>query len=154
MTNILLAVESGSSSPDFPVLTSLIVVPFLGALVLALVPKARTEVHRLVALITTVITGALSLWVLGVFDKADPGFQLRGDDPNIWIDSLGVRWDLAVDGISLFMVVLTGILFPLAILGVQPEHSPKNYYAWIVVLEAGVMGVFLTLDLFLSLIHI
>ena len=147
MTPALLAAES-SVNANFPVLTLLIVVPFVGAIVLAMVPKGRAEVHRLVGLLATVITGALSIWVLGAFDKSDGGFQFRNEDPNVWIESLGVRWDLAVDGISLFMVVLTGILFPLAILGVRPEHSPKNYYAWIVVLEAGVMGVFLTLDLF------
>ena len=49
---------------DFPVLTSLIVIPAVGAMVLAMVPAARTEVHRLVALISTVITGALSVWAV------------------------------------------------------------------------------------------
>ena len=147
MIHLVLAAEAGSAI-GFPVLTSLIVIPFLGAIVLAMVPASRVEAHRLIAVIATVITGAMSIWVLLAFDKGDSGFQFRNDDPNVWIESLGIRWDLAVDGISLFLVVLTGILFPLAILGVNPEHSPKNYYAWIVVLEAGVMGVFLTLDLF------
>ena len=145
--SVLLAAES-SADVGFPALTSLVVIPALGALALALVPAARVEAHRLIALLATVITGAISVWVLLVFDKSDGGFQLRSDDPTVWVESLGIRWDLAVDGISLFLVVLTGILFPLAILGVMPEHSPKNYYAWIVALEAGVMGVFLTLDLF------
>ena len=147
INSILLATESGADV-GFPTLTSLIVVPALGALVLALVPASRVEVHRLVALIATVTTGAMSVWVLLEFDKNDGGFQLRSEDPTVWVESLGIRWDLAVDGISLFLVVLTGILFPLAILGASPEHSPKGYYAWIVLLEAGVMGVFLTLDLF------
>lgn len=145
--SVLLAAES-ASDVAFPALTSLVVIPALGALVLALVPSSRVEAHRLIALIATVITGAISVWVLLVFDKMDGGFQLRSDDPTVWVESLGIRWDLAVDGISLFLVVLTGVLFPLAILGVTPEHSPKSYYAWIVLLEAGVMGVFLTLDLF------
>ena len=143
----LFAAES-AAPVDFPVLTFLIVVPFLGALALALVPASRVEVHRLIALIATVITGAMSIWLLLAFDIADAGFQFGNDDPNVWVESLGIKWDLAVDGISLFLIVLTGILFPLAILGVTPEHSPKNYYAWIVALEAGVMGVFLTRDLF------
>ncbi len=142
----LFAAESADA--PFPVLTSLVVVPAIGAVLLALVPAARMEAHRLIALITTVITGAMSVWVLLVFDKNDGGFQLRSDDPTVWVESLGINWDLGIDGISLFLVVLTGILFPLAILGVTPEHSPKQYFAWIVALEAGVMGVFLTLDLF------
>jgi len=147
MIDQLIAVES-VVPVSFPVLTCLVVVPFLGAIALSLVPAGRVEAHRLIALIATVITGAMSLWVMLEFDKADSGFQFRSDDPTVWIESLGIHWDLGVDGISLFLVVLTGILFPLAILGVSPEHSPKNYYAWIVALEAGVMGVFLTLDLF------
>ncbi len=147
MTNFLVAAES-SAELSFPVLTSLIVVPFLGAVLVALVPKARVEAHRLIALMASVITGALSVWVLLTFDRTDGGFQFRSDDPNVWIESLGIRWDLAVDGISLFLVVLTGFLFPLAIIGVKPEHSPKSYFAWIILLEAGVMGVFMSLDLF------
>jgi len=143
----LLLAQSGDG-PGFPVLTSLIVIPAIGAVVLAMTPAARTEVHRLIALIATVITGALTVWILIEFQTNDGGFQFRNPDPNVWVESLGIRWDLAVDGISLFLVVLTGILFPLAIVGATPEHSPKNYYAWIVLLEAGVMGVFMSLDLF------
>jgi NADH-quinone oxidoreductase subunit M len=147
MIDLVLATESAAST-SFPVLTALVVAPALGALAVTLVPAARVEAHRLIALIATVITGAMSIWVLLAFEKNNSGFQFGNDDPTVWIESLGIRWDLAVDGISLFLVVLTGILFPLAILGVTPEHSPKNYYAWIVALEAGIMGVFLTRDLF------
>ena len=133
---------------SFPVLTSLIVVPFLGAILVTMIPKQMVGAHKLVALAASVITLAFTVWILIVFDRNDGDFQFRNADPNVWIESFGIRWDLAVDGISLFMVVLTGFLFPLAIAGVKPEHSPKNYYAWLIILEAGVMGVFLTLDLF------
>lgn len=54
-----------------------------------------------------------------------------------------------VDGISLFLVVLTGVLFPLVIAGVDPHHDERPYLAWLLVLEAGVMGSFVSLDLFL-----
>jgi NADH-quinone oxidoreductase subunit M len=56
---------------------------------------------------------------------------------------------LGVDGISLFMVVLTGVLFPLVFVGIDPHHDHKSYLAWMLLLEAGVMGSFLSLDLFL-----
>ena len=148
LTSSLLLAAEGGSELSFPILTSLIVIPFLGAIAVALVPKQRVEAHRLIALIASVITGALSIWVLVQFELGNSGFQFRNPDPNVWIESLGIRWDLAIDGISLFLVVLTGFLFPLAIIGVKPEHSPKNYFAWIILLEAGVMGVFMTLDLF------
>jgi len=140
-------VLAADSDVGFPALTALIVIPAVGALLLALVPSSRAGVHRQLAVLTTFMAGAASVWVLLVFDEADAGFQLR-DGPTTWVESLGISWDLGIDGISLFLVVLTGFLFPLAILGAQPDKDPKSYYVWLVALEAGVMGVFLTLDLF------
>ena len=61
---------------------------------------------------------------------------------------LGISRHLGLDGISLFLVVLTGLLFPLVILAVIPEHDPKPYYAWLLPLQAGCLGVFVALDLF------
>jgi NADH-quinone oxidoreductase subunit M len=61
----------------------------------------------------------------------------------------GISWHLGVDGISLFLVVLTGVLFPLVIVGTTRTTTTKRYLAWMLLLEAGVMGSFLSLDLFL-----
>jgi NADH-quinone oxidoreductase subunit M len=134
-------------SSHTPLLTALIVMPFVGAAVLALLPRRRPEIVRLVALVFSVGAGALSIAVLAQFEKGRPGFQLV--DHHSWIPSFGINWTLGVDGISLFLVVLTGVLFPLAILGADPHHDSKPYYAWLLVLEAGCFGVFLALDLFL-----
>src|SRR5581483_4692691 len=111
------------------------------------IPRRRPELLRATALVFTVITGALSVAVLVAFEKGQAGFQLV--DHHSWISSFGISWTLGVDGISLFLVVLTGVLFPLAILGADPHHDSKPYYAWLLVLEAGCLGVFLALDLFL-----
>ena len=54
-----------------------------------------------------------------------------------WIPSFGISWHLGVDGISLFLVVLTGVLFPIAFLGADPHHDDRQYYAWLLLLEAG-----------------
>jgi NADH-quinone oxidoreductase subunit M len=59
-----------------------------------------------------------------------------------------VSWKLGVDGISLFLVVLTGVLFPIALAGPKVHKDVKSYVAWMLLLEAGCMGVFLSLDLF------
>ena len=64
----------------------------------------------------------------------------------------GIGWHLGVDGISLFLIVLTGVLFPLAIVGIDAHHDEKPYLAWLLMLQAGVMGSFLSLDLFLFFI--
>lgn len=130
-----------------PILTLLVAVPLLAAVVVLLLPRSRQEVVKLVALLASVVTGALSVWMLLAFDKHDAGFQFSSMHP--WISSLGISWNVGVDGISLLLVVLTGVLFPLAILGPNEDKDLKAYLAWLLVLEAGAMGVFISLDLFL-----
>ena len=133
--------------PDFPILTALILVPAVGALAVALVPNARAELHRGVALMFSVATGALAVYLLAAFDKADAGYQFETN--RSWISDFGISWHVGVDGISLFLIVLTAVLFPLALLGSTPHHDAKSYYAWLLLLEAGCLGVFVALDLFL-----
>ena len=130
-----------------PLLTLMIVVPLVGAALVALVPKRRPELHKMLAVLFTVLTGALTIAVLVQFEKGNADFQLV--DHHSWISSFGISWTMGVDGISLFLVVLTGILFPIAILGCDPHHDQKPYYAWLLLLEAGCLGVFCALDLFL-----
>jgi NADH-quinone oxidoreductase subunit M len=105
----------------------------------------------LVASITSVATGAMSVWLMVEFDGDSGGFEFVSKHP--WIEQWGISWHLGVDGISLFLVVLTGVLFPLAIMGIDPHNDDsardKPYFAWLLLLEAGVMGSFLSLDLFL-----
>ena len=66
-------------------------------------------------------------------DRRPPAFQFT--EAHTWIESLGIGWKVGVDGISLFMVALTGILFPIAILGADPHHDHKPYYAWLLLLR-------------------
>jgi NADH-quinone oxidoreductase subunit M len=132
---------------DFPVLTSLVVLPAIGALVVALIPSTRHAGARQVGLLFSAAVGALSVWTMVDFDRTDDGFQFVSK--HSWISDLGISWHLGIDGISLFLVVLTGLLFPLAIVGVKPKHDEKSYTAWLLLLQAGCMGVFCALDLFL-----
>jgi NADH-quinone oxidoreductase subunit M len=131
---------------DFPVLTALVVLPALLAGLVAILPRSRPEIVRLVGTAGAAGVGAISVGLIGLFDMADDGFQFV--ERHSWIEDLGISWHLGVDGISLFLVVLTGVLFPLALLAVKPHHDPKSYTAWLLLLEAGCMGVFLALDLF------
>jgi len=132
---------------SFPILTALVAVPAIGALLIAVLSQKRPEWIKLVAILISVFTGALSIWVLSSFETADAGFQFVSK--HSWIEPWGISWHLGVDGISLFLVVLTGVLFPLVIVGVDPHHDHKRYLAWLLLLEAGMMGSFLSLDLFL-----
>ena len=132
---------------SFPILSALVILPLIGSIVVALLGKSRPEWIKLGALTSSVTTGALSLWLLGAFKSGEAGFQFVSQ--HLWISQWGISWHLGVDGISLFLVVLTGILFPLVIVGVDPHHNETSYFAWMLLLQAGVMGSFLALDLFL-----
>ncbi len=131
---------------DLPLLSALVVAPAAGAGIVALMPRDRPNATRTVAVLTTLVVAVLSVLVLVAFDTADAGFQFTERYP--WIDDFGIAWYLGVDGISLFLVVLTGLLFPIAVIGVRPHHDPKAYLAWLLLLEAGCLGVFVALDLF------
>ncbi len=146
MLTSIFATEGSHAVASSP-LTAAIVVPFIGALVVAVIPKGRAELHRMVALMFAAGSGAISLWVLAAFDRHDAGFQF--DVNRTWIADFGISWHVGIDGISLFLVVLSGLLFPLAIVAVTPHHDPKPYYAWLLVLQGGCIGVFCSLDLFL-----
>lgn len=145
----LLAAEGGAVV-RFPLLTAAVLVPLVGAIAIALIPKRRPEVLRLVALLFSGTAGAFTIWMLAAFDRHDSGMQF--ESVHTWIEEFGIQWHLGVDGISLFLVVLTGVLFPLTFVAVTPKKDPKPYYAWLLLLEAGCIGAFTSLDLFLFFI--
>ena len=132
---------------SFPILPALVFIPIIGALIIAALPARRVELHRLVAIASAVVLGALSVWLLVAFDPSNPGLQFVSSA--MWVEALDIKFVLGVDGISLFLVVLTGILFPIALFAAKPEHSEKGYYFWLTLLGAGCMAVFLAGDLFL-----
>jgi len=135
---------------SFPILTALILLPIIGAVLITIVSNKYLELVKVIAMVFSVGVGGMSIWLLASFKSADSGFQYVSQHD--WVTSWGISWHLGVDGVSLFLVVLTGILFPLVILGVDPHHDHKRYLAWLLLLEAGVMGSFLSLDLFLFFI--
>ena len=148
MIPALLASETGGhAAPTFDILSTLVMLPALGALAVALIPRARAELHRGIALLFTGGTAALAVYVLAAFESSDAGYQFEVN--RSWVSEFGISWHVGVDGISLFLVVLTGLLFPIAILGSTPHHDAKPYYAWLLLLEAGCLGVFVALDLFM-----
>jgi NADH-quinone oxidoreductase subunit M len=125
-----------------------------GALVILLASRRRPEWVRLIALLSSAATAALAIWLLASFDTGDAGFQFVSRHE--WIAAWGISWHLGVDGISLFLVVLTAVLFPICVAGIRPHHpegmdegsGDKAYLAWMLILQAGVMGAFVSLDLF------
>jgi NADH-quinone oxidoreductase subunit M len=140
------SVASTSSKLGYPLLTSLVFLPAIGAVVAMLVPAGRPDLSRAVGYVTSVATFAMALFLLTQFDTnpLKPGYQLLED--HSWIGALGVRWTLGVDGISLFMVALSALLFPIALLASAKVSKPKSFTIWMLLLESAMIGVFLALD--------
>ncbi len=123
--------------------------PLLGAVILLFVKKENTELIRRFALIWTLITFVLSLGFVIGFRPNDPGFQFTESRP--WIPQIGVGYEVGIDGISLLLIILTTGLMPLAMLSSYKAIADrvKEYYLFMLLLETGMIGVFVSLDLFL-----
>lgn len=132
---------------SFPILTAMVLTPAAGAVVVSALSKRRPELVKLVSLAFSGITAALSIWLLASFESGEPGMQFVSK--HLWIKPWGISWNLGVDGISLFLIVLTGLLWPIALLGADAHHDEKPYASWLLILQAGVMGSFMSQDLFL-----
>jgi NADH-quinone oxidoreductase subunit M len=134
---------------EVPFLTLLVLVPAVGAALLGLLGLDRNmkkEATYALALIVSLVTLGLAIATMVVMKVHDGGFQLVSDHEYTG-SSLGVHWYLGVDGISIFLVLLTAVLFPLAIVLGRHRANSRVYFAWILLLEASVMGSFVSLDL-------
>jgi NADH-quinone oxidoreductase subunit M len=132
----------------FPLLTALIALPLVSALALAPIPGTDVRVLRVVALGGSLLTFLASLVLLVVFLPGEAGFQLT--EEIAWIPEYGIRYSLGVDGISLFLVLLTTLITPLAILASwQLTDRAKGFLIAMLTLQAALIGVFLALDLIL-----
>jgi NADH-quinone oxidoreductase subunit M len=128
----------------FPYLTYLVLGPIGAALVVATLPRHRLVAIRTVGAIGVAGTMALAITVLVLFKAGIPGYQLATF--HRWVPSLGIAWSLGVDGISLFLVLLTVFLVPLAIYGAPERVNEKGYLAWMLLLESGCLGAFCARD--------
>jgi NADH-quinone oxidoreductase subunit M len=145
VTGLLAAAETArAAGAGFPLLTALILVPFVGAVVSLLMPDRRPELIRVVGYVTSAATLGLAIYLLIQFDTGHAGYQFLSD--HTWMKALGIRWILGVDGISLFMVALAALLIPISMLASAELEKPKSFTFWMLILEASVIGVFLALD--------
>lgn len=131
------------------ILTLVTFFPFLGVLLLLIVPKNRHDTVKAVALIIAFITMLLSFFLYAMFEPVASGMQFEIDIP--WIAMLGVNYHMGIDGISLLLIVLTTILTVVAILSSWRSitEAVKGYYIAMLLLTSGMLGVFCSLDLFM-----
>jgi NADH-quinone oxidoreductase subunit M len=133
-------------------LVAMIAVPAVGAAVTAALPRGREELAKQLALAVSLVVLVLSVLAAVAFDAGGDRFQLTTAVP--WIPDFGVEFALGVDGIALVMLLLIGVLVPVVI-GASWQDQPtdrrslKTYFAWLLLLEAMMVGVFAATDVFL-----
>src|SRR5919198_4653784 len=132
----------------FPWLTVTIFLPLVGIPVMYLWPRISARSVRIVALVTSIATFGVALGTLASFDTAASGFHLV--DRAEWVRALHLQYLVGVDGISLFLVLITTFLVPIAVLASFREPAnPRMLMATILALECFVLGTFTSLDLLL-----
>lgn len=133
----------------FPLLSTVLFLPLVGALILLGFPRERENAIRLCAMIVMALTFAVSVVLFVLFDSALP--QMQWVERAAWSTSLGIHYHVGVDGISLPLVLLTTLLTPIAFLQAWQsiEIKVKEFAILMLVLETGMLGVFLALDMFL-----
>ena len=126
----------------------LIAAPALAAVIVALIPRSRKELHLPVAFVLSFVPLALAGVVFYEFQAGDAAFQFA--ERVTWYEPWGIEWNVGIDGISLGMVVLTTVLFPVSLAAsTSIDKKVKEYVVSILFLEAGLIGTFLALDLVL-----
>lgn len=133
---------------DTSILSWIIWIPVIGMVAIALVPRENVKMIKGITAAATGIQFLVTLLLWNRFDLSDGGFQFM--ERAEWIPSFNITYILGVDGLSLPMVILTGLLFFLGtFVSWNISRAQKGYFALFLLLDTGVMGVFLSLDFFL-----
>ncbi len=130
-------------------LSAVTFLPAAGAVLLAFVPRRAERALRGGALAVAILTFLVSLGLYTGFDAGRADYQFQENVP--WMPALGVGYHLGIDGISLLLVLLTTFLTPLALASAWQaiEDRGKEFVITLLILESGMLGVFVSLDLFL-----
>ncbi|MBF8297582.1 MAG: nuoM [candidate division NC10 bacterium] len=134
---------------QFPILSLIAYLPLLGVFLILALPKESKGGIRWSALAFTLASFAASLWLLAYFDAATPEMQFV--EAFSWIPTIGVTYLFGLDGISLWLVMLTTFLSVIAVICSWESITMrlKEYYIFLLLLETGMLGVFFSLDFFL-----
>jgi NADH-quinone oxidoreductase subunit M len=139
---------------DFPYLTLIIFTPVLGALVIAFWPRLTSSTVRWLSLIATAIPLVLSLIIFAVFNRsAEMAGTIQFEELASWIPMINANYHVGIDGLSMPMMLLTTLLGVLVILiSWKIDLRVKEYFIWILILQASITGVFVSLDFLLFFI--
>ncbi len=134
---------------QFPILSLMTYLPLAGILLILFLPGESARAVRWIALLSTLATFLVSLWILPSFDSSTAAIQLPERIP--WIGAIGATYFLGIDGISLWLVLLTTLLSAIAVICSWESITErvKEFHVFLLILETGMLGVFLALDFFL-----
>jgi NADH-quinone oxidoreductase subunit M len=132
-------------------LTLVTLFPLVGVLIILFLKQDQKNAIRWVALITSLITFGISIWVLAQFDPNNPDLQMVVKLPWIQVSNWTIEYHMGVDGLSILLLLLTTVLTPISILSTWTavEDRVKDFMVFFLLLEVGMLGVFLAQDLFL-----
>jgi NADH-quinone oxidoreductase subunit M len=135
------------------ILSIILFTPLVGAIVLLFVPKENKDAVRWIANVFALAGFLVSLPLVPWFweKRLEPGFKFIEGAANNWIPSIGAGYLLGIDGISFLLIMLTTLLGWISILSswTAIENRVKEYYIWFLILQTGMLGVFMALDFFL-----
>ncbi len=139
-----------SGAGGFPYLTVLVLLPAAGAaavVLLGALPQVPRRALELLGLAVSVATFGVAVAMGVAFHAGQAGYQMVADHQ--WVPDLGIHWEVGVDGISLFLVLLAAVLFPVVLAGARTKQDPRSFVGWMLLLEAACLGSFVSLDLVL-----
>jgi NADH-quinone oxidoreductase subunit M len=148
------------TTTGFPLLNIIVFLPLAGAIICMLLPSSSWSgtgsesggasstfaLARTIGLVFALAELAFVVYLVVDFPGGAAGFQFVST--HTWIGAFGISWSLGVDGISLFLIAMTAVLFPVAMFGPTLRGSSRAFMGWMLLLEAACMGTFLSLDLF------
>ena len=138
-----------NNAAEFPLLSLILLLPLVGAIILLFVDRRRDDTIRWIANIVASLGFLVSLPLWFWYDSANPDWQFVERAP--WIPSIGAEYFLGVDGFSSLLVLLTTLMGMIAILSswTAITERVKEYYIFLLVLQTGMIGAFITLDFLL-----
>ena len=132
---------------QFPILSVLIFLPLLAGIVLLMVPAQRKDWIRGIALGSAAAVLVLSVAVYALYDVAQAGYQFVETAP--WVPALGIQYHVGVDGLSLPLMLLSGlVVFTGVLVSWHVDERPREFFSYLMFLGSSVLGVFASLDLF------
>jgi NADH-quinone oxidoreductase subunit M len=134
---------------DSNLIIYLLLTPFIGGILLLVINKNKESIIRYTGLIISLVIFIISLLIYSKFDSLNPDFQLT--NKFTWIENLNIFFYVGIDGLSLLLLLLTAFITPLTLLSSWTgiKFKVKEFTFFMLMLEAGMLGVFVSLDLFL-----